>query len=382
MFFQDSGGLLFHYINLTAKYIIYSACCNFSLLINNDGSSTMKTLFFMLCMIGSILLLTIAVPVSALGAPSISSINPAYAYNGASVKGVVITGTGLNVTSSLGKVRLMMDGKSNITATVTAYSTTSLTCTFPISGVSAGEWDVVVINRDGQEDVLSGGFTIKSAITLTSVSPASAQTNSSVTVTVVGTGLSDIESMYLYNADYDNITADITSQTSIKVLGRFNLNNADTDTYDICVVDSTNTIKCGLNFEIVSDQVGSIEVTSSPYGAKVYLDSTYKGTTPLTLDDVSLGSHKILISNTGYDDWSKVVTVKAGTSIIVNADLNEVQTTATTRVPTVAPSQTSLKANTVKVPTPWPTATTQASPLEVTVVLGAIALGFVVLHRR
>ena len=332
-------------------------------------------------MIGTVLLLSTAVPVSALAAPSISSVNPAYGYNGASVKGVVITGTGFNVTSSLGKVRLMMDGKSNITATVTAYSATSLTCTFPISGVTAGEWDVVVVNRDGQEDVLSGGFTIKSAITLTSVSPASAQTNTSVTVTVVGTGLSDIESMYLYNADYDNITADITSQTSIKVKGTFDLDNTEIDYYDICVEDSVGTIKCGLDFEIVSDLVGSIEVESSPSGAKVYLDSTYKGTTPLTLDDVSLGSHKILISKTGFDEWSKLVTVKADSTVSMSADLNEIQTTT---VPTVAPTtvKTPLKANTVKVPTSWPTATTQASPLEVTVVLGAIALGFMFLHRK
>ena len=55
-------------------------------------------------MVAIILLLALAVPVTA--APGISSISPSYAYNGAKVTGIVITGTGFNITSSLGGVRL------------------------------------------------------------------------------------------------------------------------------------------------------------------------------------------------------------------------------------------------------------------------------------
>jgi len=347
-----------------------------------DGSNTMKKRFFLLCMMGTLLVLSVIVPVSALDPPGISTITPAYGYNGASAKGVVITGTGFNVTSSLGKVRLIMDGESNISATVTAYTSTRLTCTFPISGKTAGEWDVVVVNRDLQEAVLPGGFTIKNAITLTSISPTSAQTNSSGTVTVVGTGLADIESMYLYNADYDNITADITSQTSTKIMGVFDLDNTNAGSYDLCVVDPVGTIECDLQFEIVTDQVGSIEVASSPSGAKIYLDSAYVGTTPYTVDDVSPGYHTILISKTGYEDWSERINVKSDTTIRLNADLDAVQTAVATSLPTVTPTTTVLKTSTKKVPTPWPTTTTPASPLKTPLVLGAIALGFVVLSRR
>jgi hypothetical protein len=299
------------------------------------------------------------------------------------VKGVVITGTGFNLTSSLGKVRLRMSGKTNITATVTVYSATSLTCTFPLSGAEAGEWDVVVVNRDLKEDVLSDGFTIKNAITLTSISPTSAQTNNDdVPVTVVGTGLSDIDSMYLYNRDYDNITAVITSHSSTKVIGTFDLGNTDIDHYDICVEDSFGTIKCGLDFEILTDESGSIKVTSSPSSAKVYLDSTYVGITPHTQQNVTLGSHEILISKTGYENWSERVIVKNGITTSVNANLDATQAAVTTSQPTVTPTTTVMKTSTLKVPTPWPTTTTPASPLEAPVVLGAIALGFVVLSRK
>ena len=342
----------------------------------------MKNQFFLLCMLGIVLVLSVIVPVSALDPPVISSVTPAYGYNGASARGVVMNGSGLNVTSSLGKVRLMKAGESNISATVTAYTNTSLTCTFPISGATAGEWDVVVVNRDLQEAVLHGGFTIKNAITLTSISPTSAQTNSTGIVTVVGTGLADIESMYLRKAGRANITADITSQTSTKIMGKIDLDDTTPDSYDLCVVDPLGTIECDLQFAIVTDQAGSIEVASSPSGAKIYLDSVYVGITPYTVDDVSPGYHTILIAKTGYGDWSERVLVKSGKTISMNADLGAVQTAAATSKPTGTPTTTVLKTSTKKVPTPWPTSTTPASPLEAPVVLGAIALGFVVLVRK
>jgi len=189
--------------------------------------------------------------------------------------------------------------------------------------------------------------------------------------------------MYLYNSEYDNITAYIDTSDSTKIVGTFDLTGADIDTYSICVEDIIGTIKCGLSFDVLTDEVGSIEVESSPSGARVYLDSTYMGTTPSILDDVIPGSHKILISNSGYADYIKWVTVKADSMVSVSADLIKIQTGATTAVPTVTTVKTPLKANTIKVPTSWPTpATTQASPLEVMVVLGAMALGFVVLSRK
>jgi hypothetical protein len=343
----------------------------------------MKKIVCMLCMIGIVLVLSLSVPVLAANPPSISSISPTYGYNGASLKGVVITGTGFNLTSSLGKVRLKMSGETNITATVTSYSSTSLTCTFPITGAEAGDWDVVVVNRDLKEDVLSDAFTIKNAINLTSVSPTRAQTdNDVVTVTVVGTGLSDIDNLYLYNQDYDNITAEITSQTSTRVIGKFDLSDTDIDHYEICVEDSLGTIKCGLDFEILTDEGGSIEVTSSPSSAKVYLDSAYEGITPLTVENVSPGYHTIVISKTGYADWSERITVKNGITTSVNANLDATQTAVATSQPTVTPTVTVTKTSTIKVPTPWPTTTTQAAPLGTPVVLGAIALGFVVLFKK
>ncbi len=322
----------------------------------------------------------LAAPVAA--APSISAISPSHAYNGGKAYDIVITGSGFNVTT--GGVRLRMPGEQNISATITNPSATSLTCAFPISGAEPGEWDVVVINKDRTEDVKSDGFTIISAITLTSVSPAYAQTNNdSVKVTVVGTGLSDIQSLYLYNSENDNITADIDDTTSTKVIGTFDLTDVTIDSYKICVKDSYDGIKCGLDFDVLTDEVGSVDVESSPSGAKVYIDSNYVGTTPYTIEDVSLGSHKITISKTGYVDFIKWVTVKVDSTSSVSADLDAVATVDTTLAPTVATTKTPLKVTTAKVPTSWPTPEpTKSSAPEGAILVGAIALAFVILSKK
>ena len=74
-----------------------------------------------------------------------------------------------------------------------------------------------------------------------------------------------------------------------------------------------------------------------------------------TIEDVSLGSHKITISKTGYIDYTKWVTVKADSTVSVSADLNADATAGYHTGPTVATTKTPLKVTTVKVPTSWPT---------------------------
>ena len=54
--------------------------------------------------------------------------------------------------------------------------------------------------------------------------------------------------MYLRKTDYDNITADITSQTSTKIIGKIDLADTTPDSYDVCVVDCSVPLNviCGL----------------------------------------------------------------------------------------------------------------------------------------
>ena len=82
--------------------------------------------------------------------------------------------------------------------------------------------------------------------------------------------------------------------------------------------DQQTNVHCDL---VVIPQKGSIYATSNPSGAKVYLDGTYKGTSPITIPNVPVGSHTVKYTKSGYDDCSKAVTVNADQQTNVHCDL-------------------------------------------------------------
>jgi hypothetical protein len=75
---------------------------------------------------------------------------------------------------------------------------------------------------------------------------------------------------------------------------------------------------------------GYYSITSSPSGATVYIDGTYKGTTPVTVTVPSTGTpgHTIRISLSGYQTWSNSYSGNPaeGETIYVSAYLQPVQT--------------------------------------------------------
>jgi hypothetical protein len=73
---------------------------------------------------------------------------------------------------------------------------------------------------------------------------------------------------------------------------------------------------------------GSIDVTSSPSGAEIYVDNAYKGITPLTIDGIAAGSHTVMLAHSGYSDWTTSVQVGAGSTASVSASLAATPTQA------------------------------------------------------
>ncbi|MDG6256038.1 MAG: PEGA domain-containing protein [Methanomicrobiaceae archaeon] len=66
---------------------------------------------------------------------------------------------------------------------------------------------------------------------------------------------------------------------------------------------------------------GSIDVSSSPWGAEVYVDGLYKGKTPVTVRNVPAGTHEVILSKSGYADATQEVTVTADASVSVKRTL-------------------------------------------------------------
>jgi hypothetical protein len=69
------------------------------------------------------------------------------------------------------------------------------------------------------------------------------------------------------------------------------------------------------------DTTGQVTVGSSPSGAGVYLDTKYRGVTPMVLTDIPAGSHTIVLRQNGYQDWTSSVAVTAGSYAAVSGTL-------------------------------------------------------------
>jgi hypothetical protein len=59
---------------------------------------------------------------------------------------------------------------------------------------------------------------------------------------------------------------------------------------------------------------GTLQLTSSPAGAEIYLDNQYRGSTPSTISGIVPGNHTLEYRVKGYTSWKAVVTVPSGTS--------------------------------------------------------------------
>ena len=59
---------------------------------------------------------------------------------------------------------------------------------------------------------------------------------------------------------------------------------------------------------------GSLQFSSSPQGAQVYLDNEFRGTTPVNLSGVNTGVHFLEYRYPGYMSWNTSITVMAGPS--------------------------------------------------------------------
>jgi len=71
----------------------------------------------------------------------------------------------------------------------------------------------------------------------------------------------------------------------------------------------------GTSGTVLPQEGGAISINSTPSGASVYLDSVMMGNTPITLENVSEGSHLVEIKNQGYSLYSIMVTAKDGTTV-------------------------------------------------------------------
>jgi len=92
---------------------------------------------------------------------------------------------------------------------------------------------------------------------------------------------------------------------------------------------------------------GSLQITTTPDGAAVYVDGGSQGTTPKTIAGLSPGSHTVKLVKAGYIDYQGTVTVQAG-----QATPLDVKLVAGTASLTAAPTATSSTVPVTTTPVP------------------------------
>ncbi|SFM33268.1 PEGA domain-containing protein [Methanolobus profundi] len=67
---------------------------------------------------------------------------------------------------------------------------------------------------------------------------------------------------------------------------------------------------------------GNLAVISKPNGAEVYIAGTYKGVTPLTLNDIPVGRYRVTLKKEGYETDSESILVYTGTTETLSMNLS------------------------------------------------------------
>jgi hypothetical protein len=75
------------------------------------------------------------------------------------------------------------------------------------------------------------------------------------------------------------------------------------------------TVQAGKNSEVMArlqEKTGTLVVNSTPPGARMLLDGTGAGTTPLVVGNVSIGNHTVVLEKDGYIPVTRNIDIAAG----------------------------------------------------------------------
>ena len=92
--------------------------------------------------------------------------------------------------------------------------------------------------------------------------------------------------------------------------------------------------RAGLSsFITVSPPKTSLTLTSTPPGGFVYIDNINRGITPLTVTDLEIGNHRIMVRMTGYEEYNRNIYLEAANPHTIAAVLEKSIPEPTTRPP-------------------------------------------------
>ena len=196
---------------------------------------------------------------AAVAAPSITSLSPTSGAIGASV---TVAGSGFGSTQGSSTVKF-----NGTTATITSWSTTSITATVP-TGATTGN---VVVTVSG---TASNGqsFTVVPAASISSLSPTSGAVGASVTIAGSNFGATQGTSTVKFNGTSATVTSWSAGSIVTTVPTGATTGNV--------VVHASGVDSAGKSFTVVAaPSITSLSVTSGPVGTSVTITGTNFGAT-------------------------------------------------------------------------------------------------------
>ncbi len=181
---------------------------------------------------------------------------------------VTVTGAGLLSVPRLYLTPHGGTGTATALRAVTLQSATQLSALVP-GGITAGNYDLIVVNPDGKVGVLDNGVTVTSGEPpfVASVVPASLVPNAATTVTVTGTGF-NVDTVVLEckaNATATTVTTVNgtvgASPTATQVKAQFDPGAAGVGAGSVCLLKLTNTDGAFFEYSAVSTTTNSLNLS-------------------------------------------------------------------------------------------------------------------------
>ena len=184
--------------------------------------------------------------------------------------------------------------------------------------------------------VLAGAASSKMDLVITNMTttPASPQIGEQVTLKVtvknIGTGKTPASTLRLKFASggiYETATPTLNAggaYTSSFPIGQQPFGSS----VYVAVADATNVIaesnELNNNKSItiyIPQTLNNLQVNSTPDNARTYLNGVYKGQTPMTINNLALGTYNLTLTKQFYQDYSTSINVGAGPVVVFNAIL-------------------------------------------------------------
>ncbi|KAF5055821.1 PEGA domain protein [anaerobic digester metagenome] len=93
-------------------------------------------------------------------------------------------------------------------------------------------------------------------------------------------------------------------------------------------VSAGQTAQVDITLNPIGPSYGSARIQSVPSSADVYIDGLYRGATPVTIGNLGIGTHNVLLRHAGFQEYSTTIQVSVGSTTEIRPTLTALPPTS------------------------------------------------------